>query len=165
MVALKIDDIKQFTTMLFMKETFDWFLVKEVDIVTFNAFSIDGHIKQGYYTAEELEEQKIEGYSSWKVLRPVCFSLIKGHKLPKSFQIVFLMSRDYVKKFLDSRRIQMDPGQIGGLYLHIRYEEGELTCITGSSLNFFTLDKSLESEWDEGAKAFLKKQMIVFSQG
>lgn len=82
MIALKAEDVKTFTSKLFLKEDFDSFLVKEVNIVTYNNFTIDGHIRQGYYTDEELEENRIESFSSWKVLRPVCFSLIKGKKLP-----------------------------------------------------------------------------------
>ena len=51
MIALKAEDVKTFTSKLFLKEDFDSFLVKEVNIVTYNNFTIDGHIRQGYYTA------------------------------------------------------------------------------------------------------------------
>lgn len=68
MIALKAEDVKTFTSKLFLKEDFDSFLVKEVNIVTYNNFTIDGHIRQGYYTDEELEENRIESFSSWKVL-------------------------------------------------------------------------------------------------
>ena len=50
MIALKAEDVKTFTSKLFLKEDFDSFLVKEVNIVTYNNFTIDGHIRQGYYT-------------------------------------------------------------------------------------------------------------------
>ena len=56
MIALKAEDVKSFTTRLFVREDFDAFLVKEVNITTYNSFSIDGHVKQGYYTEEEQEE-------------------------------------------------------------------------------------------------------------
>ena len=55
MIALKIEDLKTFTAQLFMGETFDHWLVREVNIVTFNSFTIDGRIRQGYYSDEELE--------------------------------------------------------------------------------------------------------------
>ena len=55
MIALKAEDVKSFTTKLFVREDFDAFLVKEVNITTYNSFSIDGHVKQGYYTEEERE--------------------------------------------------------------------------------------------------------------
>ena len=44
MIALKAEDVKSFTTKLFVREDFDAFLVKEVNITTYNSFSIDGHV-------------------------------------------------------------------------------------------------------------------------
>lgn len=73
MIALKAEDVKSFTTKLFVREDFDAFLVKEVNITTYNSFSIDGHVKQGYYTEEEREENNIEEFSTWKTLRPFLF--------------------------------------------------------------------------------------------
>ena len=54
MVALKVEDVRSFTSKLFVKEDFDRFLVKEINIITYNSFTIDGHVRQGYYTQEEL---------------------------------------------------------------------------------------------------------------
>ena len=145
MVGLKIEDVKGFTSKLFVKEDFDLFLVKEVQIVTFNSFSIDGHIRKGYFSEEELEEIGDEGFAPWKLLRPVCFGLIKGKRLPGSFHIV----------------LQLPASQVQGMYLNIRYEDGALYCITGLSLGFFTLDKTLEDLWDRSAEEFLRKRGIA----
>ena len=60
MIALKIEDMKQFTASLFLGEVFDSFLLKEAEIVTFNMFTIDGRVRHGYYSEEELEEHQIE---------------------------------------------------------------------------------------------------------
>lgn len=49
----------------------------------------------------------------------------------------------------------VEAGQIQGMYLNIRYEDGALYCITGLSLGFFTLDKTLEDLWDRSAEEFL----------
>lgn len=163
MIALKIDDIKQFTAKLFVGDTFDGFLLREATIVTFNSFSIDGHIKQGYYSERELEENKIEDLSAWAVIKPVCFSLIKGKKLPGSFQIVLQVSPLDMERFLTYSQLAIPVNQINGLCLNIRYEEGILYCVTGTSINFFTLDKSLDTEWDEAVKLFMREQEIVYS--
>lgn len=162
MIALRIEDIKQFTAKLFVGTTFDGFLLREATIVTFNSFSIDGHIKQGYYSEQELEEHKIEDFSAWAVLKPVCFSLIKGKKLPGSFHIVLQVSPPEMKRFLSHRQLAVSAEQINGLYLNIRYEEGVLYCVTGTSISFFTLDKSLDTEWDESMKLFFKEQEIGY---
>ena len=50
MVALSIDDLKSFTKKLFLGTDFDDFLLTEAKIVTFNSFTIDGHIRRGFYT-------------------------------------------------------------------------------------------------------------------
>ena len=85
MIALKAEDVKSFTTKLFVREDFDAFLVKEVNITTYNSFSIDGHVKQGYYTEEEREEKQHRRVFNLENLKAFLFSLIKG----KSFLEVF----------------------------------------------------------------------------
>lgn len=161
MIALKVEDVRSFTSKLFVKEDFDRFLVKEAAIVTYNSFSIDGHIRQGYYTDEELEENRIESFSSWKMLRPICFSLIKGKKLPGSFHIVLLLAPSDVEKFASASGSTVSGEQIQGLYLNIRYEDGALYCVTGTSLNVFTMDKTLETEWDRSVTQFMRSHEIV----
>lgn len=163
MIALKIEDMKQFTSSLFVGDLFDRFLVREAVIVTYNTFTIDGKVKQGYYTDQELEEKQIEEYSSWAVVKPVCFSLIKGKKLPGSFQIVLQIGPEDVERFMAYCQLPISPEQVKGLYINIRYEDGKLSCVTGTSLNFFTLDKSLDMEWDEAVKLFFKEKQIPYT--
>lgn len=165
MIALKVEDVKSFTSKLFVKEEFDAFLVKEVLIVTYNSFTIDGRIRQGYYTKEELEEEGKEEYSSWKMLRPFCFSLIKGKKLPEKFHIVLKMPEKNAARFAAHAGVGIDGSQIQGLYLNIRYEDGALYCVTGTSLNFFTLDKTLDGEWDRSVREFFKAHEIPCTEG
>ena len=121
MIALKIEDMKQFTASLFLGEVFDSFLLKEAEIVTFNMFTIDGRVRHGYYSEEELEEHQIEEYSAWSAVKPFCFSLIKGKKLPESFHIVLQLSPKSTKSFLDKNQIPVAAEQVQGLYLNIRY--------------------------------------------
>ena len=52
MIACNICDIKLFTKKLFIGETFDRFLLKEAEIVTFNTFSIDGRVHKSFYSEE-----------------------------------------------------------------------------------------------------------------
>ena len=164
MVALKIEEQKTFTAGLFLGELFDRFLVREANITTFNSFTIDGRVRHGYYSDEELEEHQIEEFSAWKVLKPFCFSLIKGKRLPESFRIVFMLSPDGKEKFVESRVPGMAPDSVGGLYLNVLYENSEMTVVTGTSLNIFTMDKTLEREWDESVKEFLKKHDVACSE-
>lgn len=51
---------------------------------------------------------------------------------------------------------------VGGLYLNVQYEKQEITCVTGTALTGFSLDRTLEQEWDESVKKWLKKKGIAF---
>ncbi len=164
MVALKIEDIKTCTAKLFLGGEFDSFLVREASIVTFNRFTIDGHVRRGYYTEEEMEEGGIESLSAWKVLRPFCFSLIKGKKLPGSFSITLQLPDGEVKGFLEDSGLSMAPETIQGLAMNIRYEEGSMTVVTAASLSIFTLDKTIDMEWELYVQKFLKNSGIAFTR-
>lgn len=164
MIALRIEDQKAFTSELFVGGTFDAFLVREANITTFNSFSIDGRIRPGYYSAGEAEENGVGEYSAWRVLRPVCYSLIRGKRLPVSFRIVFLLSPDARERFIASHAQKTAPGAVGGLYLNVSYENGALNCTTGVSMNVFTPDRTAEREWDESVARFFRQKGIAFSQ-
>ena len=114
--------------------------------------------------AEELEENQMEELSSWKMIRPYCFSLIKGKRLPESFHIVLQLSGKAQEAFLRDRQTGFASSEVNGLYLNIRYEDKHLSCVTGTSVSRFTLDKTLEHEWDGAVKEFLKKKNIPFEE-
>lgn len=162
MVAYQIEDIRTFTQKLFLGEEFDRFLVKEVNITTYNNFTIDGHVRKGFYSREEQEVLGVGEFSSWKTLRPVCFFLIKGKRLPGSFRIDLQASGDETEAFLkECQAGGISREQIKGLYLQIRYEEGKLACITGTSLAAFTMDRTMEREWDGYAGQLLAQMGIA----
>ena len=164
MVALRIQDLKEFTKKLFIGETFDKWMVREASVVTYNRFAIDGAVRRGYYSEEERQEQGIGEYSFWKIIRPFCFSLIKGKSLPDSFAIVFKLPPAQTARFLEAHGLSWKPEETG-LYINVRYEDQALYCVSGLSVNQFTMDKSLEHEWDEAVKGFLKKEGIAAETG
>lgn len=164
MVALKIEDLKGFTSKLFVGEIFDSWLLREAVVTTFNVFTIDGRIRRGYFTEQETAEGQIGSLSPWRLIRPVCFSLIKGKRLPESFRITLQLSADRVEDFLQSVQPEFKAEQVGGLYLNIRYEEQVLHCVTGISLNVFTLDRRIEQGWDGEVKRFLKEKEIAYTE-
>lgn len=165
MIALQIQDIKNFMSRLLLSQTFDHFLVVEGSITTYNTFRIDGRLRKDFFTEEELAEHAMNDreFSLWKEIRPFCFDLIKGKKTPLGFKFVFQLSRENTVKLLSGSGItSILPENVSGLLLNIRYDENGLSCITAANLNLFTMDKSLEHAWDEMVKRFLKQQEISF---
>ena len=46
---------------------------------------------------------------------------------------------------------------VTGLYLNVNFQDGKMSCTTGASLKTFSLDKSLEQQWDEYMAAVIRK--------
>ena len=159
MVAIKIEDVKEFTSRLFLKDSFDGFLLKEAQIVTFGSVSIDGRLRRGFFLPQELERLGQEAYAPWSLWRPHCFELIRGKRLPESFRVVLQLPQDQAERFcLELGEKEQDAP---GLYLNIRYEDGTLYCVTGISLKVFTLYKTLEQEWDRRAEEMMRQMKIA----
>ena len=164
MIAVKINNIKDFMTKLLVKDTFDNLYVSEATISTYNTFQINGLINKNFYTSEEPESNDSAEYSLWKKLRPFCFELIKGSKTPSFLKIIFLLATEDITKLIEKNDLGFTLDDINGLVLNIKYSEGEITCITGSSIKLFTMDKSLEHAFDSYVKQFLSQNNIDFEE-
>ena len=165
MVALQIQDIKNFMNKLLLSQTFDNFLLVEGSIATYNTFRIDGRIHRDFFTEEEIEERALtqREFSLWKEVKPFCLELIKGKKTPLNFKFTFQLSAENTARLLTVSGItSILPENISGLLLNVRYDNGTLNVITATNLNLFTLDKTLEHAWDDMVRRFLKQQEISF---
>lgn len=157
MDCIQIKKVKEFMAALLMQEEFDEYLLQEAEIVTYNSFRMDGHIQKGFYTADEYEAMEAPRLSEWRKLRPFCFELIKGSKTPVRFRIVLRAKNQLAERLLEESEAGLAPENIDGLYLNIVYENGGLQCVTATSLNIFTMDKTLEKAWDRWAAGLVEK--------
>ena len=107
MIALQLKNTKNFMTHLLLSDTFDNFLFIEGKIVTFNTFTIDGYIQKGFY------EESMDGYSSWKQLRELCFSIIKGKRTPLSFRFVFSLSPENIARLIEQKGLDFQAADGG----------------------------------------------------
>ena len=94
MIALKIEDLKHFTGQLFAGEAFDHWQVRDVSIVTFNTFTIDGRIRPAYYSEEERRELEAERarlhYEKVSAARYAFFTKLLGEKTYHKLKALFL---------------------------------------------------------------------------
>lgn len=153
MIAEQITNIKTFMSHLLIKDSFDGFDVMNVSITTYNTFTIDGHVHKSFYSPDEYETITEKEISSWKTLKPFCYQIIKGHNTPLKFKIVFKMPEDITESIAEAS--QMPLSDIEGLYLNVVYENGNLTCITGTSLNIFDMSKDTEKAFDKYVSSFV----------
>lgn len=164
MISLKIIDVKDFMAKLLIQNTFDNFLLSELDIITYNHFHITGALNEEFYSSEELELMQGRKYATWSETKPFAFSFIKGNKLPLSIKIVFHLSPPNLENVLEKSGLPLKSSDINGLFVNVRFEKGNATIITGTSIKIFTMDKSLERIWDNHVKAFLKHNEIAMEE-
>ena len=160
MISIRVNDINHFMQHLLTKDTLDRFIFYEGQISTASTFELDGRINREFFDSEELASLPDE-FVSWHKIKTVCFEIIKGKKVPTKMKLVLGLSQTHYEEILNQCGVNHSPSDIGGLYLHIHYEQGEIQIITGSTLNIFTMDKSLDKHWDGMIQTFLSKQFDI----
>ena len=166
MIALQLTDIKGFMNCLLRSEVFDNFLLQEAVITSAATYMIDGRINRDFFSSEELEESGLTEHKAlpFSMLRGNCFDLIKGKKTPSAFRFVFLLSPANLRNTLASCGSSYRENDISGIFMNLKYQNGTLILTTGISYRIFSTDKSLESQWDQLVKRFLKQNGISFEE-
>ncbi|MDE6917180.1 MAG: hypothetical protein K2P39_10340 [Lachnospiraceae bacterium] len=168
MIALEIKITKNIMNALLLSEQFDSFLTAEAVITTFNTFHIDGHLVKEFYDSEELEQLECAGqsttFSCWKDIRPFCFQLIKGKKTPVSFKVVLHAAPQLIEKIAANPECGVAANLIRSLALNIRYDNGKVTCVTGSAFTTFVMDKSVDKLWDTYVRQLLSRLGLDYEE-
>lgn len=163
MISLKIEEVKTFMAMLLTNSLFDEFVLKEMELQTFTSFHVSGQLHENFFSEEELEQRGRDVL--WGEIREIAFSIIRGNKSPLMMKIVLQLPSNQVGRLIDSLaggRLGLE--DVGGLYINIRFEKNELHVITGTAIKTFTLDKTLDIEWDGWVKSFLKNKGILYEE-
>ena len=163
MISLQIKSAKNIMNALLASDSFDAFLLEEAAIATFSTFHIDGHIVKDFYGKDELADTRSD-FSPWRDIRPFCFQLIKGKKAPVSFKAVLHAPREIVEKIAADPECGAAANMIRAFALNIRYENGRVLCVTGSSYTTFIMDKSAEKLWDMHVRRIFNGLHIEFEE-
>ena len=164
MIALSFPDIKDFMNKLLCSDLCDHFLLPEASISTFVTHVIDGHLNPNFYHPEDEQYDLLKQTSicPFFLLRSTCFDLIKGTHTPLSFKFVFQLSPENQRRTVERSGSSFRPEDITGMFIHIMYQDRKLICTTGISYRIFSMDKSLEQEWDRLVTVFFKNHKIPF---
>ena len=138
MIALKAEDVKSFTTKLFCTGGFWCISGKGSKHYHLQQFFHWRTCKTGLLHRGGTGREPHRRVFILEDLKGLLFSLIKGKK---SFLEVFVSCCSCQKaagteKFAARTGAGIEGSQIQGLYLNIRYDDGKMYCITGTSLNF-----------------------------
>lgn len=163
MIALKITDIGTFINKLLKEGICDHFLLQEAVITQAATFTIDGSLQADYFDSEETGNLQLQdlSYVPFSLMRPHCLKLMQGKKKPLYFKFVFLLSPANQLNTVERAGTSFLPEDVSGMYLHFTYKNETLTCTTGISYRKFSLDKTLDQEWDRLVPVFLRKNGIA----
>lgn len=159
MIALSLTDVKECMSKLLLSETFDSFLFVEGEIMTFSTFTMDGYLKKDFFEDDAVPERE---YALWKDVREYCFSLIKGKRTPLGFKFVLGLSDSNIEKLIKQQGLDFELEDVRGLYINLKYDGKNLQCVTGTAMNLFSMDKSLEQAWDVMVQKFFAQKEIAF---
>lgn len=148
MLALKINDVKNFMNQLLIGDIFDSFPMAEASVTTFNTFTIDGQINKEFFDTDtqNILANSDSIYSQWKEIKPFFRSIVRGKLPPLQFRIVLQLTPARVSHILKDPEITTD--MVHSFSLNIHYKNKVLICTTGVSLKSFTLNKKYEQLWD-----------------
>ena len=165
MIALELTNVKDFMNKLLIGEVFDNFLLQEAQITGAGSLSLSGQITKGFYSEEELEEHKLSGlrFLPFSMVKKTAFEMIRGKKTPSSFRFILLLSPENQAKTISSvTTTSLKNEEVTGLFINIKYQNQLLTLTTGISYNIFSLDKTLEEQWDKMVMRFLTQHEIPY---
>ena len=159
MIALSLTEVKECMSKLLLSEVFDPFMFVEGEIVTYATFTIDGYLKKDFFNENEAPERE---YALWKDVREYCLSIVKGKRTPLSFKFILGLSTSNIEKLIQQQQLDFEIEDVRGLYINLKFDGQKLQCITGTAMNIFTMDKSLEQAWDIMVQKFFAQKEIAF---
>ena len=166
MIALNLPEVRVFMNKLLCTEVFDNFLLQEASIQSSISYHIEGTLHGDFYSAEELEAEHLTGLSfiPYGKVRTQCFDLIKGKRTPSFFKFVLLLSPSNLEKTIQQTSSSLSTQDVSAAFLNLKFQNSKLLLTTGISYRTFTIDKTLDREWDTLIKKFLKNHEILFKE-
>lgn len=157
MISLKIKDTNNFMKELLITDTFNHFLLCDGEIATASTIHFNGRINPLFFSNEELHSLD-DDFIYWKDIKNIAYEAIKGNKVPSKMKLVFALSKTKYREIINNSNMNITSDEIGGLYIHIHYENNQTEIITGVSLNTFTMDKTLDKYWDDTIVKFFNQK-------
>lgn len=157
MICLKIKNTKEFMQKFLMSEAFADFLLMEAKIDTSVSYTVDGRVRQEFYTKEEQELQKLHEFAAWESMRLQIVQMIKGKRTPLFMKLVLAYMPERAEECLEKAEFAAgSAGFIRYLLCTVKYENGAITLTGGISYQGFTMDKNPEKCWDHTLCALIE---------
>ena len=160
MIALHLQETKDFMNKFLAGDLFQDFLLLESTITNGITYSIDGRLAKD--ASEEQQAQSPDGMIALGNIRPMLFQMVKGTQTPSYMKFVLALSGQQMSQLINGIQGTAATNDVRNLCINITYQNQQLLCTTGVSYSTFCKDKALELEWDRVVSLYLKKHQIFF---
>ncbi len=150
----EIKEIKEFLNGLFTEERYESFYLFSGKLDSAISYEIDGKINKEFYSEEELGQLENKEYICWKDIKKSVLGFMSMGKLPVKMKIILMFNKDNINRLIEMNNIPIHPDNVRALFMNILYSDNRLSITTGTSLNVFTMDKTLEDLWDKTVEKY-----------
>lgn len=150
----EIKEIKEYLNGLFTEERYESFYLFSVKLDASVSYEIDGKINKEFYSEDELGQLENREYICWKDIKKSVLRFMSNGKLPVRMKLILMFNKDNVNRLIEMNNIPIHPDNVRALFMNILYSDNRLSITTGTSLNVFTMDKSLEELWDKTVEKY-----------
>lgn len=141
-------EIKEFLNGLFTDERYESFYLFSVKLDSSVSYDIDGKINREFYDEDEFSELTEKEYICWRDIKKTVLGFMKDGKLPVKMKLILMFNKDNITRLIEMNNIPIHPENVRALFMNVLFSDNKLSVTTGTSLNVFTMDKSLEDLWD-----------------
>ncbi len=137
-------DIKSFMNILYKKEIFEKFCVRNFEVESFVNYSVQGYLDKSLINSEK-------DFATWGDLRIFALTMLKEKSIkPKSIKLEFIF---------DDEEIGLDD-KVKNYFLTMNYKGDELFFTTSVVHKEFSMDKTVIDKWNEYLINFFKENKI-----
>ena len=149
-------EVKNFMKKILREQCFDNFELRNVEILSFAKFDIDGKVNRKFMKLEEGEEaEEAETFfCKWGKIKPYVFQFVKGKVKPSYMKFVISAPKELLEEVSDNA---------AALFLNFVFEKDMVVCTTGTAQKNFALNKELDLAWEEYVKVFFRNIEIAIN--
>lgn len=161
MIQLIADETKSFMNCLLRTEAFDNFLLYEMTLDVLHRIQFDGAINEVYLNDEEKAIYESQSYITWQSLKPQITAILKNSHTPSNMKITMSLgdqaTLDIQKRLLGDQVTY----PVQGFLINISFDGQQVKITTAVNYSQFTMDKSIEQNFDGMMEKFFKKQDLL----